>query len=379
MMRFGMMGSTRRRGSASPFASMTPGTWANYTTNLVTSAGINPDPAVSSGSPFSAGQYATAANCKGDSGVSGLINAWGGGVYYNGKVYFFGGGHTDYVGNHLIAWNVATQLFEFVEWPEYGPFDDTGITGSGKPVARHVYGAIAQYNGMLYVSGSYGNYSAAAPGLHWRRSLPTGTWVQRTSPTTHATDSSHHQLNWDTTHNLLFSLGQYSLQSYSTANDTPTLRRDMTFDPGYAWDGATSAIDVANRKLVVIGRASSAAHITEFDIATLSSNMSASFNVTYTGDGVTAATASNNPGVLYDTQRSRVVVWSGGANVLNVNTSSRTITTVTPHVSNAVTPGANPGSGVGTGKRFIYLPPPYDVYLLARTAADGIQIYKPID
>src|SRR3954471_13419609 len=84
----------------------------------------------------------------GNTGPAAVIDAWGGGAFdsLRGLLLLWGGGHGDYGGNEIYAFDVATLKWSRPWGPEPVVTTIPGNCGStyagGPPSARHTYGGL---------------------------------------------------------------------------------------------------------------------------------------------------------------------------------------------------------------------------------------------
>lgn len=162
--------------------SITPGTWAAISQN--TMADVNPanDPATNS-------RYPNNPTYGGNTGQQGVLSAWNGGALATGygakgSLIMWGGGHQDYYGNEVYAFDLATQRWKRLSNPYQGisfPVSN-GIWPDGSPSVPHTYGFAGYHPGsnsfvsvMTQTSNTPSNATIAV-----MFDLGTGRW--RTGP-----------------------------------------------------------------------------------------------------------------------------------------------------------------------------------------------------
>lgn len=127
---------------------ISPGTWAAVSKNTI--ADVDPEKD-SSANP----NYPNNAPWRGQSGQSSVTSAWNGGAFASGygasgSLIAWGGGHQDYYGNEIYAFDLATQRWNRVTNPYKGtisfPYTD-GIFPDGSPVPPHIYDQIEYHPG----------------------------------------------------------------------------------------------------------------------------------------------------------------------------------------------------------------------------------------
>jgi hypothetical protein len=120
-------------------SSIPQGTWAAIGKNTISDVDAAKDPAVNpgGGSP----------PWRGNTGLRAILDAWNGGAFASGygshgSLLVFGGGHNDYLGSEVYAFDMATQMWKRVTNPYPGPFNfpyaDTAYP-DGSPVPPHTF------------------------------------------------------------------------------------------------------------------------------------------------------------------------------------------------------------------------------------------------
>ncbi|MCW8131759.1 MAG: hypothetical protein KIS92_15540 [Planctomycetota bacterium] len=79
-------------------------------------------------------------------GPASVVNAWSGGALdtKRNRLVLFGGGHGDYAGNELYAFDIGKMTWERITDPTPNPkVDDSDENSDGTPQSRHSYGGLA--------------------------------------------------------------------------------------------------------------------------------------------------------------------------------------------------------------------------------------------
>jgi hypothetical protein len=78
---------------------------------------------------------------RGDENCANAIEAWSGGAYdpVNNRMLVFGGGHADYSGNELYAFDVGTLEWSLLTEPSPAEYMNQDPLPDGQPVSRHSY------------------------------------------------------------------------------------------------------------------------------------------------------------------------------------------------------------------------------------------------
>jgi len=149
--------------------SMGPGTWAAISNNTIASVDPANDPAANP-------NYPNSPAWGGNSGQMSVIASWNGGAIATklgakGSLLAWGGGHADYYGNEVYAFDLATQRWSRMSNPYKTPsFPVTsGIWPDGSPSVSHTAGKVAYHPGtnsfvslMVQTSNNYWNDSVPA-------------------------------------------------------------------------------------------------------------------------------------------------------------------------------------------------------------------------
>jgi hypothetical protein len=120
-----------------------PGTWAAVSRNTLADVDPAEDPKVNP-------NYPSSPPWNGSTGQKSVLNAWNGGAFANnvgplGSLIAFGGGHANYFGNEIYAFDLATQLWSRVTDPFPGSRDVLtayyahGEFPDGSPLPPHTY------------------------------------------------------------------------------------------------------------------------------------------------------------------------------------------------------------------------------------------------
>jgi hypothetical protein len=256
---------------------------------------------------------------KASTGPGAITGGWSGCTLddVGGKMYVTGGGHNDYFGNDVFAFDYNTLTWSVARPPT------TDLTGwslsnpviaypsDGNPVARHTYGGLAfDYNSssVLMLGGSLASGSGQPAKDIWL--LPTDG-----SPATHMSGGLSTGLGWqierDTLNNRFIAVRagihylitpEYTLQKMAPNAWGTTSTAE-----------AGSALASPHQKFLVLGRkwnGNSSAH--EID---LTNNTR-----TYVVDSLPAdLTASKGPGLTYAPSLDRYIGWAGGNTMWLIN------------------------------------------------------------
>lgn len=285
----------------------------------------------------------------GSTGPASIMIAWSGGAYdtQRNRLVVTGGGHADYGGNELYAFDINTLRWSRV----WGPSPSIPQPGScnltypdGNPCARHNYDGLEylpNQDRFFELGGSLFCSSGGAGSDTWLFDFVAGQWTRRADMPNGA------QLEMTTAYDPV--TGHLFAAGPASGNDL------MQFNPvANAWtqkgaDGAgygrCAVIDPVRRKYVVVGDGSP---VFMWDIG--ASGVVPRQTLATSGDKTMEA--ERYPGLVYDSVSDLIVAWGGGGSVYTLNLDTRVWTKRLP--TGSVTPTAPPSQG--TYGRFRYIP-----------------------
>jgi hypothetical protein len=297
------------------------------------------------------------------------MGAWSGAAFDSkrDRLMVWGGGHNDYGGNEIYAFDIVTLSWSII-WgpspnipPPYQPCHET--YSDGNPVARHTY------DGLEYVPGTdtfwifggalYCDNGAAArdtwgfdlTALTWSRLadvVPPGIWTEHEAVSAYDPVTGH----------VFMSSPSLALYEYDPSADKWTQRSDS--DIGY---GKVAAIDPARRKFVAIGLG----QVLSYDISRSGSLTLRTLQTT----GDTSILDKTYPGFVYNPVIEQFVAWSGGSDVFLLDID--TLVWRKQPARGGVVPG--PSAKWGTYGRFRYVPSK-DVFVAVNSIDDNVYIYR---
>lgn len=196
-------------------------------------------------------------------GCPNIINAWSGGAWddVHRRMLVFGGGHGDYAGNELFAFDVGTM-----QWSLLSPASDpsqrsTDPLPDGKPVSRHSYNGLQfvphanrfwAHGGSRWQDGSGTNitWSFEAETANWTDRQPTGDGVSFAGC---CSESSV----YDPVTRLIFDKDNNYLRIYDFDANTWTRIEDLGYPPLWPRYAVahepTAALDQKRRNVWFIG------------------------------------------------------------------------------------------------------------------------------
>jgi len=230
-----------------------------------------------------------------------VIAAWGGGALdtKRSRLVLWGGGHADYYGNELYAFEIATLKWSRLTDPFVHPVMDQEVNADGTPNSRHTYGGLAYLehaDRFLGQGGSLAGVGFATCNRTWTFDFDAKKWTDRNPATTSgggfgvncSYDPSTKKVWWC----------KAGLWSYDYDTNTWTKHND---DPFYYH---SSTIDSKRGRLVIVGNGL----VCSYDIR--NGNF---MKETWTTTGGDAFVAKGNVGLDYDPTLDRIVGWRGGS------------------------------------------------------------------
>lgn len=366
-----------------PLTLMAPGTWIAVSDSYISDAGLNPNPAVSSGSPLTQTQWDTATKLS--SGQTGVF-AYSGGCWResNKSLYIMGGGHGDYHGNEFYRFDVVDMVWKHVNWPSPPPYDSDGINthydSSLRPESRHTYGALCDNPeiGEIVVSGaSAGNL--LGPGYHWTFNADTDTYTQINDP---AGGNSSSQFLYDSVEGLIWCINVGSKKLYSMpANDmSGSWTQRNTHNDGANYFTRYLVLDPVNRRIGFIGLldgSSPSQPYTEIYNITNIASVTREYLPTFTpNDGILKA---QSPGLAWDANNQEIVGWYAGTtrtDISIIDLVNKTVTIESASVDNAVTPSATVKNGIFGRWAYVGVWGGKSCFILSKDYNEPVYFYK---
>jgi hypothetical protein len=304
-----------------------------------------------------------------------VIDPWSGGVFDTdeNRLIIWGGGHTDYDGNEMYAFDVDTQQWSQIT-DRSSPTRDAETYGDGLPSSRHTYDGI-QYlpglkwlwssGGSVYRNGNCTNQTwiydfNAARNEGWSR-ISAGSGGGRCEDSSAYDPVTGHVWFWSRE-------GLYEFDPQNLGGPW-RLRDDERESRTY-----TGAIDPVRRKLVFIGEG----YGYMFDITNPSSITGGEMNSV----GQKQVEDVKAPGIAYDpTNGGRFVAWGGRGSIATtdvfaLDVESSLWTRYPAAAGNSTTPTS--AAMNGTYGRFRYVPSE-NVFILVNAIDENVFFYKMAD
>jgi hypothetical protein len=305
---------------------------------------------------------------------NGVVDAWSGGWTdtTRNRMCWEGGGHTDYSGNEVYCYDIATKTVLRMDNPST-PTMCVTTNSDNTPSSRHNYGSLVYIPGADRVfefgGGGWCNAGFASSDTWVLNPAQLGTgapngWLAR-DPTanpgsTHPDGSLNNmQAAYDPNTGLVFvndNVGGSGLWSYNVSTNFYT---NLNTQPANLQLHTRIVVDPTRKLIVRFGDG----QVSTIDISSGSSYAA----VTKTGTGCSALMNANNPGLAYDPILNVITGWPNfGPTVYLYNATTDSCTTQT-YTANAPPDSHHTGSPSttnGTFGRFAYFPKPLNLYVL---------------
>ena len=318
-------------------------------------------------------------------GCEGLLAAWSSGAYdpMHHQMLLFGGGHMDYGGNEVYAFDVKTFGWSRLTEPSKGPYDKDPLD-DGRPVSRHTYDGLTwiEHTATMMAWGGARATSGGGTNVTWFFDPATKSW--KNPAVTDAPGGSYDlSLVYDPVTKKVFEKGGEAFNVFDFATSTWKKVRDFGYPPywpRYAGGHPRGTLDTKRRVAWFVGGGlymlyaiDSDEFVTDkwittgggdFDNSAVAGGYAGEAIKTGGGDVIGAGA----PGLDYDAKADQMVAWTGGAPyaldlATKVWTRKKGAGDLPP-----------PPTDTGTYGRFRYLRE-YNVFVLV-TSSDAVYFYK---
>lgn len=343
--------------ASGPLDTLQPGQWFEAPNSLMETV----DPCPSNSCVYSGSQ-------------KNVVNAWNSAALdtIRDRLIVWGGGHVDYGGNEVYAFDIGTLSWSRLTNPSTNIADNVDPYPDGRPNPRHTYGTpvfIPTADRYWVAGGSVWQIGSCIGDIwmyNFNASPPENGWE-------HQVSTFQGDRFGDCGGLAAYDPGKDRVLLLAKLGGTAQL---FAFNPNNRsapWstlNGNTQrlayqmgAVDTKRRKLVVVGAGATWA----FNI-----DQSGAPRTVLSTSGATSIESADGPGVTYDPVSDRIVAWSGGQNVYTLNMDTLVWELRTP--TNAVNPGSVTASG-GTWGRFQYVPSK-NVFVLLNSTTKNVFFYK---
>ncbi|MBL8025441.1 MAG: T9SS type A sorting domain-containing protein [Fibrobacteres bacterium] len=298
-----------------------------------------------------------------------VIAPWSGGAFdtKRNQLIVWGGGHGDYAGNEVYAFNLDS-----LKWSRLtNPSSIAGVTGclpimpDSQPTSRHTYCGMdyVESEDRVFAGGGFIWPCANGDPWTWFFDYTLNKWVKGAN----LGFGSRAFAAYDPSTGHLWCNGGTGLNEYDPTTKTWT-RRYLTVS------GQILAIDPVNHWLVGLARGT-------VRYTPIAGNTSSGGIYNTSGDTSVINPVMNPsdycaPGFVWDPIINKFVSWSGGANVYILDQTTHAFTKLSPAASNKVIPTA--AAAQGTYGRFRYSPKS-NVYVVVNSKDENVFIYRLAD
>jgi len=303
-----------------------------------------------------------------------IMSGWSGGVYdtKRDRLVIWGGGHSDYAGNEVYAFDINAGKWSRLSEPSPVDVSRACDYPDGLPRARHTYSYIEylpEYDVMLSVGGS-GPWIEGGGGFCQDLdafNLATNSWEMSWGSSFQ--DSADMIAAWAVRHpgtGDIWRRGSYKARLMKL--DIRTRKWTTYGSGGYLEIYSTPAIDPKRNILVAVGGYDEKPQIKVWDLDSPHSDP-----YTPRTSGERDMERASAPGFQYDPVSDSFVAWQGGAVVYTLNPDNWTWTRVAPVSGNTVTPTS--AEARGTYGRFRYIPSK-NAFVVVNRTNENVYFYK---
>jgi hypothetical protein len=289
--------------------------------------------------------------------LTGVIDAWSGAALdtSRSRLLVWGGGHNDYGGNEIYAFDVGALKWLRLTDPSANPANCMDANSDGTPSARHTYDGLAYISHADQFFGSGGALTCNAGGCGasgtWTFDFASSRWTNRQPSGSHTTACGDSAAYDPDTKRVWWGDGG-GLYAYDYDSNAWT---QYASDYFYYM---TATVDTHRGILVFLGNG----NLYAYDLKNANYTRQS-----WTTTGDSSIVSSGNPGVDYDPTTDRIVAWSSGK-VFELDPSTKAWTTHNP----AGAPAPSPN---GTYGRWRYVPQVNAFVLVTAIDAD-VHFYK---
>lgn len=297
-----------------------------------------------------------------------IMGAWSGGALDSKRerLLVWGGGHGDYSGNEIYAFDIESMTWARI-WGPSANIPTDGLCRAAYPdgaaSSRHTYDGVefipSPVDAMWANGGSLWCGSGGGSTDTWLFHFGTDKWARQSGGPERMDVTVISGFDPVTGH--IFMANTHHIAEFDPINGVWTDRYENS--AGW-WESsdATGAIDPTRRLMVFVGN-------TRFGVFHLD-------NHTYHApapQGASAIVDGRPPGLAYDPVADRIVGWNGGPEVYTLDLDDLTWAVHPPAATNTTTP-TDPAER-GTYGRFRYLPA-RNAYVLVNGVDDNVFFYK---
>ena len=331
-------------GSVPPwFAGMTAGTWTAISSNTIQAVGPGAGP------------------WSGNTGLQGVIDAWCGGAFATfkgsyGSLICWGGGHRDYYGSEVYAFDLGTQLWSRLTSPYAGPYNfpvSSAVWPDGSPSVAHTYNTV-QYDPYLNVFIGVRLQTSNAPSTLTKPAkfsfaanavnpAPSNCWTYGAQPSGGSPVEAGSMSCYDSKRRIIWCQAS-TFAAYNIAANTWT---DYGAHYPYWYRGAMVYVPPMDAIIALSGSTAAPGAMVAYD-PTSPASQEIAVSSTNTPAGLVSY-----PGWSWSERRNAILYWGTGGNVYEVVPSTNDVRTAVwdwrrlTATSNTVAPARNPNGTYG--------------------------------
>lgn len=298
-------------------------------------------------------------------GCVGVVSAWGGAALdtRRNRLLVWGGGHADYSGNELYAFDLLEGTWARLTDPSPGPSSQMYSVDplpDGTPVSRHTYDGLVYLDAEDWLLAHGGSMATSGAGTRvtWKFDPLAGTWLNLQPGGTIAPGEGQ-AVNlssaYDPKTGTALMRDPYAVYVYTPRENQWT----VLLDEAHTWSAQTSVFEPTRRLFFSIGGG---------ELRVLDVDAAMDVSDAWAAADSNAIVAAEAPGVAYDPVGDMLVAWSGGpARSLDLSTQ-----TWEEGSAQGAPASAQPA---GTFGRWRYVPI-LNAFVLVRAADEDVWIYK---
>ncbi len=326
---------------------------------------------------------------RGVVGCEAIISAWSGGTFdtSRNRMLIWGGGHNDYHGNEVYAFDVPSGTWMRLTEPTTEDFLDRDPLGDGNPVSRHTYEGVEYIAHADVMWGHAGSRAADGSGtdVTWTLDLESLLWTNRNPSGDEPPGGFTLASAYDPVSRVVIARGTQNIHRYDIDSNTWTTMMNFGFPPEwprYERSGDKTGVIDPTRNLfwsmgsgdILVWDISASTIVTEDWITTGGGDYT---NVDQVGDREDQLFESGGgdvydaqaPGVDYDEAADALVAWANSGGPYALDLATRTWTQ-----GNGDGAPVSTNSG-GTFGRWRYIPA-YNVFILVNSVDENVRFYK---
>jgi hypothetical protein len=288
------------------------------------------------------------------------------------RLLVWGGGHADYAGNEVYAFDLLTQRWTRLSEPSPSDSERTDTYADGTPRSRHTYNYLefvpAAKRLMSFGGASLYPYGGATTRRISEFDPESRSWItgrRADVPAGGNMIGAHARLDSHSGDVFVLPSQRAPLLRYSPASD----RWHTGWERHYVRVHATAAIDPRRRFFVLIGSGAGQPQALRWDL----DRPGPATDLRAITSGDKEIEGAYGPGFDFHPASGVFVAWSGGADVHILDPASWSWTRRAPAPGNTVIPG--PQVSTGTYGRFRYVPA-LDLFVLMNGVASNVLVYR---